>query len=123
MPISLPLRPINPTETRQLCISQPAAQRLKDIQKEGNKASYLKIVIDPGGCSGFQYMLSLIHEPLKTDIIFTYDTVNIVTDEASLSLMENMLIDYEENLMGSAFLMKNPNATSACGCGNSFSVF
>jgi iron-sulfur cluster assembly accessory protein len=113
----------NPQESRRLFISSQAVGRLKAIQDLKGQAQYLKVLVDPGGCAGFQYMLSLHDTPQEGDLILAHPPVLVITDDASLNLIKESLIDYEESLMGSAFIMKNPKATSACGCGNSFSVF
>jgi iron-sulfur cluster insertion protein len=81
-----------------------------------------RVMISGGGCSGFQYHFSLDHQVNADDQMFEEKGVNVVIDEASLPLMEGAQLDYMEELIGSSFVMKNPNASTSCGCGNSFSV-
>ena len=88
-------------------------------QKTGNSAIYLRIAVDSGGCSGFQYKFSWDEKVSPDDA--TYGDV-VVIDEVSLPFLAGATIDFVQNLMGSDFKIINPNATSGCGCGHSFAV-
>jgi iron-sulfur cluster insertion protein len=78
--------------------------------------------VSGGGCSGFQYGFSLDDSKLADDVLFERDGVKVVVDTTSLELIRGGEVDYVEELVGSYFQVRNPNATSTCGCGTSFSV-
>ena len=82
----------------------------------------LRITISGGGCAGFQYGFDFDDKISEDDLIFERDGVKVVIDEMSLSLVKNGEVDFKENLLGSFFAIENPNATSSCGCGTSFSI-
>lgn len=98
------------------------AQVKKLIEMEGNESLKLRIMISSGGCSGFSYNFSLDETVKDDDEVYTFDGVDVLVDEASLPFVEGSQLDYVTDLMGSSFQMTNPNATSECGCGSSFSV-
>lgn len=107
----------------QVGLSESANQQVqKLIAQEGNPDLKLRIMISSGGCSGFSYNFSLDDQINDDDEIFTFGDVQVLVDEASLPFIEGSELDYVTDLMGSSFQMKNPNATSECGCGSSFSV-
>jgi len=104
-------------------LSASAAERVKQlVEMEGNPDLKLRISIIGGGCSGFSYKFDLDDEVGEDDLLFTYHGVTIVCDETSLDFVAGAELDYVEDLMGASFRMTNPNATSSCGCGSSFSV-
>jgi iron-sulfur cluster insertion protein len=74
------------------------------------------------GCSGFQYGLTFDEQTSPDDVVFEHGGVTVVVDDVSLDLLNGAEVDFVEDLMGAAFQIKNPNAASSCGCGNSFSV-
>jgi iron-sulfur cluster insertion protein len=82
----------------------------------------LRITVSGGGCSGFQYGFSLDDQKNDDDRLFERDGVTVVIDEVSLDLLKGSEVDFVEDLIGSYFAIKNPNASSTCGCGSSFSV-
>ena len=92
------------------------------IKQEGNPNLKLRIMISSGGCSGFSYNFSLDDEVKEDDEVYTFGDVQVLVDEASLPFVEGAVLDYVTDLMGSSFQMTNPNATSECGCGSSFSI-
>jgi iron-sulfur cluster insertion protein len=94
------------------------------LLKEEEQApdTFLRIAVSGGGCSGFQYGLSFDEERHEDDVVFEKDGVAVVVDEVSLSLLDGAEIDFVEDLMGASFQIRNPNAASSCGCGNSFSI-
>lgn len=107
----------------QIGLSESANQQVRKlIEGEGNPALKLRIMISSGGCSGFSYSFTLDDKITDDDEIFNFDGVDLVVDEASIPFVEGSELDYVTDLMGSSFQMKNPNATSECGCGSSFSV-
>ena len=82
----------------------------------------LRITVSAGGCSGFSYSFGLDDEQTEEDQIFEAHGVKVIVDEMSLEILGDSEIDYVEDLMGSAFKLSIPNATSSCGCGVSFAV-
>lgn len=103
-------------------VTPNALEHIKKILKTEEEGSKFRISIQGGGCSGFQYNFLIDTQLTQDDKIFTQDNIAIVIDYISLGLINGSQLDYEENLSGSKFVIKNPNAASACGCGNSFSV-
>jgi len=109
--------------TTQVGLSDSAKQQVQMlIAQEGNPDLKLRIMITSGGCSGFSYNFSLDDQVKEDDEVFTFGDVKMLVDEASLPFVEGAQLDYVTDLMGSSFQMTNPNATSECGCGSSFSV-
>ena len=108
----------------QVTLTENAAQRILTLMKEeaSPQLSMFRIMIFGGGCSGFQYQFTLDNTSREDDHLFDDKGVKIAVDEASLALIEGCEIDYTEDLMGASFHIKNPNASSSCGCGSSFSV-
>lgn len=107
-----------------LTLTENATRKISSLIREENSAvpMMFRIMISGGGCSGFQYGFSLDHQSNEDDHIFEENGVKVVVDEASLPLVEGAQIDYVEELIGASFVVKNPNANTSCGCGNSFSV-
>ncbi|MBB4285774.1 iron-sulfur cluster insertion protein ErpA [Roseospira goensis] len=104
-------------------ISEACARRVQTlIAGEGDESLMLRVIVDGGGCSGFQYRFDLDRVAADDDRVFEAHGVRVVIDEASLELLDGALIDYVEDLMAAAFTIRNPNATSTCGCGTSFSM-
>ncbi len=108
---------------RQVFLSENAARRVKKLKDmEGNPALALRLSVNGGGCSGFSYNFALDDARHEDDRAFDYFGVTLVVDDTSLDLLAGSTIDFVEDLVGSSFAVKNPNATSTCGCGSSFSV-
>ena len=105
-------------------LTSSAASKIRHLidEEDSSEQMMFRISVNGGGCSGFQYSFSLDTTKSKDDHLFTEQGVKIIIDEASLSLVEGSQIDFVEELIGSSFQIKNPNASSACGCGNSFSI-
>jgi iron-sulfur cluster insertion protein len=82
----------------------------------------LRVAVLGGGCSGFQYDFSFAGAPESGDMTFEKDGACVVVDDVSIEFLKNCTIDYVDDLIGSGFQVKNPNATSSCGCGTSFSA-
>lgn len=110
--------------TQELMISASAARRIaKLIAAEGGDATMrLRVAVSGGGCSGFQYGFSIDDTRRDDDCEFARDGVGVLIDEMSLELLKGSELDYVEDLIGSYFVVKNPNASSTCGCGSSFSM-
>lgn len=94
----------------------------KIIDEEGDPKFKLRIFVQGGGCSGFQYGFSLDDTKNDDDLLLNVSEVEILVDALSLQYLENAEIDYVEDLQYSSFSIKNPNAQTTCGCGSSFSV-
>jgi iron-sulfur cluster insertion protein len=108
---------------RVLMISESAAKRLaKLIEAEDDDGLMLRITVSGGGCSGFQYGFSFDSEAKPEDKVFERDGVKVVTDDASLDLLAGSEVDFKDELVGAYFAVNNPNASSSCGCGTSFSI-
>jgi len=106
-----------------LIITDSAARRIKHLRDvEGNPALMLRVSVSGGGCSGFQYGFSLDDKVADGDLTFEHGGVQVVVDEVSLDLVKGSQVDFREDLGGAYFQVSNPNATSSCGCGASFSV-
>ncbi len=112
----------------ELQISDSAAKRIAHLLTTEPEGTVLRVAVDGGGCSGFQYRFEftegvLTNGGLKEDEkLFEKDGAKVVCDAMSLEFLGGSQVDYEESLAGAAFVIKNPNATSSCGCGNSFAV-
>ena len=110
-------------EERTFSLSASAAARVAWLlEQEEQPGLMLRVSVSGGGCSGFQYGFSLDDTVNPDDRTFERDGVTAVVDEASLDLLAGSEVDYVEELVGASFQVKNPNATSSCGCGASFSV-
>ena len=94
---------------------------LADSEDDSNKLN-LRVYVTGGGCSGFQYGFSFDKVIDEEDTCITKDGANLVVDSLSLQYLEGSTVDYTEDLMGSKFVITNPNATTTCGCGESFSI-
>ena len=94
---------------------------LADSEDDSNKLN-LRVYVTGGGCSGFQYGFSFDKVIDEEDTCITKDGANLVIDSLSLQYLEGSTVDYTEDLMGSKFVITNPNATTTCGCGESFSI-
>ena len=111
------------TPSRSITVSESAAKRVAFLKTQENTPdAFLRIAVSGGGCSGFQYGFSFDDSKNADDFVFERDGVQIVVDDASLDLLNGAEIDFVEDMMGAAFQVKNPNAVSSCGCGNSFAV-
>ena len=94
---------------------------LADSEEDSNNLN-LRVYVTGGGCSGFQYGFSFDKVIDEEDTCITKDGANLVIDSLSLQYLEGSTVDYTEDLMGSKFVITNPNATTTCGCGESFSI-
>ena len=108
---------------RAIVITDSAAQRIAALRsQEEAEGAFLRIAVSGGGCSGFQYGLSFDDRKNPDDFVFEKDGVAVVVDDVSLDLLKGAEVDFVEDLMGASFQIRNPNAASSCGCGNSFSI-
>ena len=108
---------------RRITVTASAARRIASLkQQEDTPNAHLRIAVSGGGCSGFQYGLSFDDQRNPDDALFERDGVTVVVDDVSLDLLNGAEVDFVEDLMGASFQIRNPNAASSCGCGNSFSI-
>lgn len=106
-----------------ITISESAKEKILDILVEENKPNVaLRTFVQGGGCSGFSYGFTLEEEKNEDDFEFPVGNFKVLVDAMSMQYMQGATIDYKEELMGSSFTIKNPNATTTCGCGSSFGV-
>jgi iron-sulfur cluster insertion protein len=106
-----------------LVFTENAAKKVKElIEEEGSPDLKLRVFVSGGGCSGFQYGFTFEEEVNDDDTQVQKDTVTLLIDPMSLQYLMGAEIDYQDNLQGSQFVIRNPNAETTCGCGSSFSV-
>jgi iron-sulfur cluster assembly accessory protein len=103
-------------------VSPRAAARIAEIVADTGTPSALRVAVLAGGCSGFQYKFDLDPHTAPDDLVIHQEGATVLVDPVSLDLLAGAQLDYVDKLMGSYFAVTNPNATSACGCGTSFSV-
>jgi iron-sulfur cluster insertion protein len=110
-------------EERGIVVTETAARRIAALRtQEQAENAFLRIAVSGGGCSGFQYGFSFDDQRNDDDFLFERDGVTVVVDDVSLGLLNGAEVDFVEDLMGASFQVRNPNAASSCGCGNSFSI-
>jgi iron-sulfur cluster insertion protein len=103
-----------------IIIDESAVKRIEELRTQQSKPNLmLRVTVEGGGCSGFQYILGLTEETGDKDQIFAE---TVVTDDISIPFLENATIKFKKELAGSEFVIENPNAKSGCGCGTSFSM-
>jgi iron-sulfur cluster assembly accessory protein len=103
-------------------LSKSAAARVAAIAAKQGKPALLRLSVEGGGCSGFQYKFGLDDAAEPSDTVVETDGVQLLVDDMSLELVAGCTVDYVESLGGSAFKVENPQATAGCGCGSSFAV-
>lgn len=106
-----------------LFFTETAAGKVRElIAEEGNDGLRLRVFVTGGGCSGFQYGFTFDEEVADDDTLVERDGVGLLVDPLSYQYLVGATVDYQEGLQGSQFVIKNPNATTTCGCGSSFSI-
>ena len=105
-----------------LVLSERAARRICEIMNKEAEGSLLRISVSGGGCSGFQYAFDVVQKANPDDIVIERDGARVAVDEVSLPFLQGARLDFVDDLIGQSFRFDNPNATSSCGCGTSFSV-
>ena len=111
------------TIERRVVLTENAAKRIAELKVQENvPTAYLRLAVSGGGCSGFQYGFSFDDQRQEEDALFEREGVGLVIDTTSLELVEGAEIDFVEDLMGASFQVRNPNASSSCGCGKSFAI-
>ena len=102
-------------------ITETAIKRIKNIA-EKEKSVFFRISVDGGGCQGFSYKFSIDKKKNSDDVVMKYDEISILVDNNSMNFLNGSKLDFINDLLGSYFKVSNPNASSTCGCGTSFSV-
>lgn len=108
--------------SEEIGLTPAAAARVAAIAAKQGKPATLRLSVEGGGCSGFQYRFELAGDPAADDAIAQTDGVTLLVDSISLDLVRGASVDFVESLGGAAFRVTNPNAASGCGCGTSFAV-
>jgi iron-sulfur cluster assembly protein len=110
------------TETTLMTLTESAATKIKQLLAEEDDVNVLRVAIQGGGCSGFQYGLGFDRGAQEGDLEFSMHGVDVVVDPFSAPYLQGAEIDYVDTIQSSGFAINNPNATSSCGCGHSFQV-
>ena len=108
--------------TLPLSITPRAAAKIAEILKAEGEGLMLRVAVSGGGCSGFSYAFSFDDAKTGDDLVLREGAATVVVDNVSLDYLKGSVIDWKDGLIGSSFHIENPNATSSCGCGTSFSV-
>jgi iron-sulfur cluster assembly accessory protein len=103
-------------------MTERAARRITEIAAVERVNKLLRVSVEGGGCSGFQYKFDLVSRPDPDDVVVERAGAKVVIDPVSLAYMAGSEIDFVDELIGASFKIKNPRATAACGCGTSFSI-
>ena len=109
-------------EMPPVTLSDRAARRIAKILEKEPAGSMLRVAVNGGGCSGFQYEFEITTDRNADDLVLEKNGVRVLVDDVSLQYLTGSEIDYADELIGAAFKIRNPNATANCGCGTSFSV-
>jgi iron-sulfur cluster insertion protein len=102
-------------------VTDRAFARLAEIAEMTGEVKALRVAVDGGGCSGFQYDIKL-DQAAAEDLVIEKNGMKVLVDAISLPFLQNAVIDFSEELIGARFVIENPNATASCGCGTSFSI-
>jgi len=104
-----------------ITLSERAAKRIVEIL-QAEDAALMRVSVEGGGCSGFQYRFDLVQDQTPDDIVVERDGARVVVDPVSLGFVRGAEIDFVDELIGAQFKINNPNVTASCGCGTSFSI-
>jgi iron-sulfur cluster assembly accessory protein len=108
--------------TESVTISDSAARRIGEILKSESTGAMLRVSVEGGGCSGFQYKFDIARDRADDDLVLARDGAVVLIDPVSVNYMAGSQIDFVDDLIGQSFKINNPNATASCGCGTSFSI-
>ena len=103
-------------------LSASAAARVSKVLRQEAPGSALRVAVDGGGCSGFQYSFTIAGAPADDDLVVERDGATVLIDPVSLDYLRGSQIDFVDDLIGQSFKIHNPNATASCGCGTSFAI-
>jgi iron-sulfur cluster assembly accessory protein len=106
-----------------VAVTERALRRIAAILSGEAEARALRVSVEGGGCSGFQYRSDLVPAGADDDLVIEADGARVVIDPVSLEYLSGSELDFVDDLIGQSFQIRNPNATSSCGCGTSFSLF
>jgi len=110
------------TTTSPVNLTESAARRILEITATEPDNKFLRLSVEGGGCSGFQYKFDLVAAPAADDLLLERDGATVVIDPVSLNFLNGAELDFVDDLIGASFQIRNPNATASCGCGTSFSI-
>jgi iron-sulfur cluster assembly accessory protein len=110
------------TASAEMTLSETAARRIRTLGETEGRPVMLRVAVEGGGCSGFQYQFDLVDAAQPDDLKIERDGAAALIDNISLALLKGSEIDFVEELAGAEFRIRNPNAKSSCGCGVSFSI-
>jgi iron-sulfur cluster assembly accessory protein len=105
-----------------MTVSAAAAARIAEIVAAESEAKLLRVSVEGGGCSGFQYKFDLVSNADDEDLVIVRDGATVLVDPISLPYLAGSELDYVQDLIGASFKITNPNASSSCGCGTSFTI-
>ena len=108
--------------TTTVIVTERAGRRIAEIEASAGRPTLLRISVEGGGCSGFQYKFDLIPAAAADDITIERSGAKVVIDPVSLGFLEGSQIDFVDDLIGASFKISNPNAKASCGCGTSFTI-
>ena len=108
--------------TTAITVSERAARRIGEILKSEGDGAMLRISVEGGGCSGFQYKFDVDRAKAEDDLVIAREDAVVLVDPASVPFLAGSEVDFVDDLIGAQFKLNNPNVTAACGCGTSFSV-
>ena len=108
--------------TTAVTIRERAARRIGEILGKEGEGAMLRISVEGGGCSGFQYKFDVDHAKAEDDLVIKRDHAVVLIDPASAPFLAGSEVDFVDDLIGASFRVLNPNATASCGCGTSFSI-
>ncbi|QFU16274.1 iron-sulfur cluster insertion protein ErpA [Microvirga thermotolerans] len=106
----------------EITLTPRAAKRINEIMATEPEGSMLRISVNGGGCSGFQYAFDIESKRQEDDLLVERDGAAVVVDQVSIQYMDGSVIDFVDDLIGQSFKIENPHATASCGCGTSFSL-
>jgi iron-sulfur cluster assembly accessory protein len=108
--------------TQNLTMSDRAARRISEILKGEPAGTMLRVSVEGGGCSGFQYRFDMDRDKAEDDIVLSRDGAVVLVDSVSLQYLAGSEIDFVDDLIGASFKVHNPQAKASCGCGTSFTI-
>ena len=108
--------------TGNVTVTERAALRIGEILKSEPNGTMLRVSVEGGGCSGFQYKFDVDRARAEDDLVIERDHAVVLVDPASVPFLEGSEVDFVDDLIGASFRINNPNATASCGCGTSFSI-
>jgi iron-sulfur cluster assembly accessory protein len=106
----------------EVTVTERAARRISEILRREPPGTVLRVSVEGGGCSGFQYKFDIDHAPGADDAVISRNGATVLIDQVSLGYLAGSEIDFVDDLMGASFRINNPQATMSCGCGTSFSI-